>query len=191
MTGPRYRFSVERPGASASRTRPGPFGRPRRRRSGCTRDGSKRAVNALRAALNEGTFTEYHAVAFANMAKSEQVGGHTTAPLLEPANQVAGLRGESFDSAVTTMKYRDVVTASENAHKAAGGDNPRGPGTPTVVVNGRQVTENQSSSLFDQEWSDHRLTSAGGRPRTRWYAGGTVQGMRSPSPARFRRAHSP
>ncbi|MCK8678110.1 DsbA family protein [Streptomyces lichenis] len=130
-------------------------------------DGSQRAVNALRAALDEGKFTEYHAVVFANMDKSEQAGGYTTASLLELANQVAGLRGESFDSAVTTMKYRDFVTASEKAYEAADGEDPRGPGTPTVVINGRRVTEDQSSSLFDQEWFDHLLASAGDRPRIR------------------------
>ncbi|MEU6484073.1 thioredoxin domain-containing protein [Streptomyces sp. NPDC046887] len=130
-------------------------------------DGSKRAVNALRAALDEGKFTEYHAVLFAHMARSEQEGGYTTGSLLELANQVAGLRGESFDSAVTTMKYRTFVTASEKAYEAADGDDPGGPGTPTAVINGRQVTDDAYSRLFDQEWFDQLLTSAGGRPRTR------------------------
>ncbi|WP_255311989.1 thioredoxin domain-containing protein [Streptomyces sp. PTY087I2] len=95
-------------------------------------DGSKRAVNALRAALDAGKFTEYHAVIFENMTVNELAGGYTTASLLKLADQVEGLRSETFDSAVTTMKYKDFVTASQKTYETAGGDDPRGPGTPRL-----------------------------------------------------------
>ncbi|GGR80375.1 hypothetical protein GCM10010284_11980 [Streptomyces rubiginosohelvolus] len=114
-------------------------------------DGSKRAVNALRAALDAGKFTEYHAVIFENMVVNELAGGYTTASLLKLADQVEGLRGETFDSAVTTMKYEDFVTASQKAYEAAGGDDPRGPGTPTVAINGTKVEGDRHNWLFERE----------------------------------------
>ncbi|MFG3089494.1 thioredoxin domain-containing protein [Streptomyces antibioticus] len=92
-------------------------------------DGSKRAVNALRAALEKDKFVEYHTVLFANQPAVESSGGFTTARLLKLAEEVPGLRDEAFDRAVRTMKYSSFVTASEEAYEQAGA------GTPTVVVN--------------------------------------------------------
>lgn len=129
-------------------------------------DGSKRAVNALRAALDAGKFTEYHAVLFDSMAENELAGGYTTASLLELAGQVEGLRSETFDSAVTTMKYRDFVTASERTYEAAGGDDPRGPGTPTVAINGTQITGDQYGWLFEKKLFGLLLNSAHNQPQT-------------------------
>lgn len=74
--------------------------------------GSKKAVNALRAALEAGKFAEYHEVLYAHQPE-EAVDGFTDAYLLELAGQVDGLRGPAFDSAVKSMKYRAFVTASE------------------------------------------------------------------------------
>ncbi|MEV8318700.1 thioredoxin domain-containing protein [Streptomyces sp. NPDC059900] len=121
-------------------------------------DGSKRAVNALRAALDEGKFAEYHAVLFENMTEHELAGGYTTASLLKLAGEVKGLRGKAFDSAVATMKYENFVTASEKTYEAAGGDDPRGPGTPTVAINGTRVTGDLYGSLFDREMFGLLLT---------------------------------
>jgi protein-disulfide isomerase len=94
--------------------------------------GSKKAVNALRAALEEGKFAEYHTVLYQNQPE-ESVDGFTDAHLLEPASQVQGLRGPEFDAAVKSMKYRDFVTASEKVYERAGGKNdPAGPGPPPL-----------------------------------------------------------
>ncbi|MFH8491999.1 DsbA family protein [Streptomyces longisporoflavus] len=123
-------------------------------------EGSKRAVNALRAALDAGKFTEYHAVIFESMAENELAGGYTTASLLELADQVAGLRSERFDSAVATMKYKDFVTDSQKKYEAAGGDDPRGPGTPTVVINGTEVKGDRYGLLFEEESFALLLNSA-------------------------------
>ncbi|AWZ08687.1 MULTISPECIES: thioredoxin domain-containing protein [unclassified Streptomyces] len=125
-------------------------------------DGSKRAVNALRAALDAGLFTEYHTVLMENMAKSERAGGYTTNSLLYLADQVPSLRSEAFDSAVATMKYNDFVMASEKAYEAAGGDDPRGPGTPTVVINGTQITGARYAWLFEERSFGQLLKSARG-----------------------------
>ncbi|MFF9039964.1 DsbA family protein [Streptomyces sp. NPDC014892] len=117
--------------------------------------GSKKAVNALRAALEEGKFAEYHAVLYENQPE-EIVDGFTDAYLLELASEVKGLRGPAFDSAVTTMKYRDFVTRSEKAYEQAGSD-PRGPGTPTAVINGNRVSEEYSGILYDEAAFDQLL----------------------------------
>lgn len=113
-------------------------------------DGSKRAVNALRAALEEGKFVEYHTVLFKHQANVESSGGFTTERLLQLATKVSGLRGEAFDTAVKTMKYRGFVTASEQAYEKTG-DDPRGPGTPTVIINGHAIDGGLYSLIFDKE----------------------------------------
>ncbi|WP_317633433.1 thioredoxin domain-containing protein [Streptomyces sp. HUAS TT20] len=57
--------------------------------------GSKRAVNALRAALAAGKFTEYHAVLYANQP-DESVDGFTDTHLLKLAGKVEGLRSSQY-----------------------------------------------------------------------------------------------
>ncbi|MGW1771452.1 thioredoxin domain-containing protein [Streptomyces sp. NPDC002104] len=125
-------------------------------------DGSKKAVNALRAALDAGLFAEYHTVLMENMAQSERAGGYTNNSLLVLADQVPGLRSQAFDSAVATMKYSDFVTASEKTYEAAGGDDPRGPGTPTVAINGTQITGTRYAWLFEERSFGKLLKSARG-----------------------------
>lgn len=111
--------------------------------------GSKKAVNALRAALEAGKFAEYHEVLYDNQPE-EAVDGFTDAYLLELADQVDGLRGPAFDSAVKSMKYRAFVTASEKAYERAGGrEEPEGPGTPTAVINDVRIPSEYNGLLFD------------------------------------------
>ncbi|MFJ6948247.1 DsbA family protein [Streptomyces wuyuanensis] len=90
----------------------------------------------------------------------------STPSLLELAGQVDGLRSETFDSAVTTMKYRDFVTASERTYEAAGGDDPRRPGTPTVAVNGTQITGDRYGWLFEKTLFGLLLNSTHNQPQT-------------------------
>ncbi|MFF6782077.1 thioredoxin domain-containing protein [Streptomyces sp. NPDC012510] len=119
--------------------------------------GSKKAVNALRAALEEGRFAEYHAVLYENQPE-EAVDGFTDAYLLSLAEEVGGLRGPAFDSAVKTMKYRDFVTRSQKAYERAGGaSDPRGPGTPTAAINGNRIREMYAGVLYDRDAFDQLL----------------------------------
>lgn len=111
-------------------------------------DGSKRAVNALRVALDKGKFVEYHAVLFENQADVESSGGFTTERLLKLAAEVPGLRDEAFDLAVRTMKHSSFVTASQKAYQQFG-DDPIGPGTPTIVVNGHNIDGGLYGVNFD------------------------------------------
>ncbi|MGW7383875.1 DsbA family protein [Streptomyces sp. NPDC054794] len=112
--------------------------------------GSKKAVNALRAALAEGKFAEYHAVLYANQP-AESVDGYTDASLLKLARQVEGLRSPAFDAAVKSMKYRSFVAASQRAYEQAGGaKEPDGPGTPTAVINDVRIPLKYNGMLYDR-----------------------------------------
>ncbi|MFI6351694.1 DsbA family protein [Streptomyces sp. NPDC050743] len=114
-----------------------------------TGSGSRKAVNALRAALDKGKFAEYHDVLYAHQP-AESVDGFTDAYLLKLAGRVPGLRGPDFDSAVKTMKYRSFVTRSEKAYEEAGGaQDPQGPGTPTAEIDGIRVPAEYNGVLFD------------------------------------------
>ncbi|MFJ5292823.1 DsbA family protein [Streptomyces sp. NPDC088348] len=105
--------------------------------------GSKRAANALRAALEKKKFTQYHDVLFAHQPE-ESVDGYTDEFLLRMASLVPGLRGADFDSAVRTMEYRGFVTASEKAYEKA-----KTSGTPGFGVNGRLVPDTVRGAMFD------------------------------------------
>ncbi|MFJ8588883.1 DsbA family protein [Streptomyces sp. NPDC093595] len=128
-------------------------------------DGSKRAVNALRAALEKGKFVEYHAVLFENQAAVENSGGFTTERLLKLAEKVPGLRGETFDQAVRTTKYGSFVTASQQAYQETG-DDPIGPGTPTVAVNGHTIDGGLRGFYFDATAFRLLVTDLHERPAT-------------------------
>ncbi|GLF99092.1 DsbA family protein [Streptomyces yaizuensis] len=138
--------------------------------------GSARAVNALRAALEVGKFTEYHDVLFGEPPESPEPpepperaeGGpgkeYTTEQLLALADRVPGLRGDEFDHSVRQMKFRHFVVASQKAYERF--ERPRGPGTPTVVVNGRTVPDGESDEvLFDRIPFEKLLTQAQGTDR--------------------------
>lgn len=112
-------------------------------------DGSKKAVNALRAALEQDRFAEYHEALYAHR-RADGAGDYTDAFLLELADGIDGLRGPAFDTAVKTMKYRTFVTASQQAYERAGGEEePEGPGTPTAVINGKRIPLEHNGILLD------------------------------------------
>ncbi|MFF8732531.1 DsbA family protein [Streptomyces sp. NPDC015171] len=104
--------------------------------------GSKKAVNALRAALDAGKFAEYHDVLYAGQP-AESVDGFTDAYLLKLAAKVPGLRGHAFDSAVKTMKYRTFVENAEEAYEEADA-----PGTPTAEIDDVRIPNEYSGLLF-------------------------------------------
>ncbi|MFD7475985.1 DsbA family protein [Streptomyces sp. NPDC059837] len=114
-------------------------------------NGSKKAVNALRAALEQGKFVEYHEVLYAHQPE-ESTDGYTDAYLLELAGKVEGLRRPEFSAAVKNMKYRSFVTASQKAYERAGGaKDPEGPGTPTAAINGKQIPTEYNGLLYDSD----------------------------------------
>ncbi|MEU9946213.1 DsbA family protein [Streptomyces lavendulae] len=107
--------------------------------------GSKKAANALWAALEQGKFAEYRAVLLRSQPQ-ENSDGYTDTLLLEAASHVDGLRGPAFDSAVKEMKYADFVEKSQKAYEAVGA-----PVLPAVDINGRRLPEAQSDVLLTEE----------------------------------------
>ncbi|MEU2064397.1 thioredoxin domain-containing protein [Streptomyces sp. NPDC013455] len=128
--------------------------------------GSEKAVNALRAALDAGKFAEYHQMLYAHQPE-ESVDGFTDAYLLKLAGRIDGLRGPAFDSAVKTMKYRSFVTASERAYERAGGkEDPRGPGTPTMDIDGVRIPAEYNGLFFDGEVFGELLANIAENPES-------------------------
>lgn len=121
--------------------------------------GSVKAVNALRAALEQGKFAKYHDVLYANQPP-EEVDGFTDGELLALASKVPGLRSERFDSAVRTMRYRDFVEASEKAYEADGAG-----GTPELRVDGIVLPDGARGLIFDKESTSKLIDIAMGRFR--------------------------
>ncbi|WP_232838588.1 DsbA family protein [Streptomyces geranii] len=129
--------------------------------------GSKKAANALRAALEGDRFAEYHEVLYDNQPEEED-DGFTDARLLELAGQVDGLRTPALESAVKTMKYRAFVTDSERAYERAGTaeeqSRGQGPGTPTAVIDGVKLPEEIGGALYDGKLFGELLEAIRDRP---------------------------
>lgn len=109
------------------------------------RDGSgasKRAMNALRAALEKDLFVEYHEVLYFAQG-TPQAFGFSNETLLRLAEQVPGLRGKKFDAAVKDLKYAQYVT--DSGRKA---DERGFKSTPTLLINGGGIPEDQGGVLF-------------------------------------------
>ncbi|GAA1809908.1 DsbA family protein [Actinomadura chokoriensis] len=109
---------------------------------------------------------EYHAVLYRNQP-AESTDGFTDERLLELASKVDGLRGEEFDAAIATMKYKDFVEASQKAYEMAGTSSSgrAGPGTPTVDVNGTRVPPEDSAVLYTKTVFATMLTNYSLLPR--------------------------
>ncbi len=130
-------------------------------------DGSKRAVNAPRAALEKDRFVEFHSVLFDDQTAVENSGGFTTERLLALAGKVPGLRDAAFDQAVRTMKYSGFVTAAQLAYRRTG-DDPIGPGTPTVVINDHAIDGGLYPINFDEEALPLLVTDLHEHPSSSW-----------------------
>ncbi|MFJ7158383.1 thioredoxin domain-containing protein [Streptomyces sp. NPDC101118] len=99
--------------------------------------GSKRALNALGAAVNESPekFMDYLQVLYANHPaeeKDDKFG--STATLLELADQVPGLRTPAFNKAVKELTYMPWVDKVGQAFYESGEK-----GTPAVYLDGRKL----------------------------------------------------
>lgn len=107
--------------------------------------GSKRAVNALGAAVNESPekFMEYLQVLYKNHpAKESDDKFGSTATLLDLADQVPGLRTPAFNKAVKELTY---MPWAEKVGQAFYDQNMQG--TPDVSVNGKKLTVNSGVGI--------------------------------------------
>jgi protein-disulfide isomerase len=107
--------------------------------------GSKRALNALGAAVNESPekFMEYLQVLFVNhpARESDDVFG-SDAKLLELAGKIPGLRTPAFDRAVEELTY---LPWAERTGRAFQDEGKRG--TPDVSLNGTQLVLNTGRGI--------------------------------------------
>ncbi|GGO81727.1 DsbA family protein [Wenjunlia tyrosinilytica] len=120
--------------------------------------GSKRALNALGAAADQGSgpFLALHKVLYANHPDEHDDAYASTGHLLDLAGKVDGLRNPAFDKAVKDLTYMPWVNKVGRAFDAGGVK-----GTPTVLLNGRKlpvlneraqsVTPQQFTALVDKE----------------------------------------
>ncbi|MEV6488855.1 thioredoxin domain-containing protein [Actinoplanes sp. NPDC051633] len=103
---------------------------------------STRAAGAAAAAAAEGKFTEYHKVLFDNQP-SEGSNGLDNAKLVELGKTV-GLAGGTFTDAVNSGRYDSWVTKVTETASAKGVT-----GTPTVLVNGKRLTNPTPAELTE------------------------------------------
>ncbi len=124
----RVRSQGRRAGAAQGRGAPGGEDRVRPRLSFLDDrvggSGSKKAVNALRAALDAGKFASTTTCCTPTSPRRAST-GFTDAYLLKLAGRVEGLRGPAFDSAVKTMEVPVVRHRGREGVRAGG----RGGGT--------------------------------------------------------------
>jgi protein-disulfide isomerase len=105
-------------------------------------DTSSRAANAAVCASDQGVFSPWHAAAYA--AQPEEGAGWTDADLVGFAEQV-GLAGDElsgFESCVADGTYLDYVADMQEAANRDGVTS-----TPTVVVNGEELSPQETSLL--------------------------------------------
>ncbi|MDI6101869.1 thioredoxin domain-containing protein [Actinoplanes sp. NEAU-A12] len=93
---------------------------------------STRAAAASAAAGQEGKFTEFHDVLYANRP-AENTAGLTDAKMIELAASV-GLTSETFTTAVNGGTYKTWATQATEKFSKKGFN-----GTPTIAVNGEQL----------------------------------------------------
>ncbi|MEU9101172.1 thioredoxin domain-containing protein [Streptomyces sp. NPDC048361] len=118
-------------------------------------EGSKRAANAMRAAVERGKFSEFHAAVFASQPEKETDDAFTADNLLKIAGKVPGLRGAAFDKAVRENTYSDFVKAAESAFEDSGVNS-----SPTVLIDGKKPA-GDGWAMFDAAAFKKVLAAAG------------------------------
>lgn len=107
-------------------------------------DSSTRAANAAVCAADAGVFSEWHQAAFE--AQPEEGAGYTDEALLGFAEQ-GGLSGaalQDFSACLDEGRYLDYVADMQEASERAGVT-----GTPTVVVEGQTLEQEQVQRLIE------------------------------------------
>ena len=104
--------------------------------------GSKRALNALGAAADQGSgpFLALHQVLYANHPEEHDDAYASTGHLLDLAGTVDGLRTPAFDKAVKDLTYMPWVKKVAHAFDTSGVK-----GTPTVLLNGKKLPSSTSA----------------------------------------------
>ncbi|MBB4981690.1 MULTISPECIES: thioredoxin domain-containing protein [Streptomyces] len=115
-------------------------------------DGSKRAVNALRASVDAGKFPQYHSELFRTQPDESDETAYENHELITSAWKV-GLFSHRFVDSVVHNKYAKFVDDSEYAVEHSGAL-----GTPTVRINGADVSDDV---LYDSAKFAEALAASG------------------------------
>ncbi|MFF3091482.1 thioredoxin domain-containing protein [Streptomyces nojiriensis] len=117
--------------------------------------GSKSAANALRAAVDQQKFADYHGLLYRQQSRVRKSGGFTQDQLLGLAIMIPGLRGPEFDAAVLETKHRDFVEAADEVLR-------RSPvrGTPSMAIDGAFVPSDSHALFTDRNRLYRRLKKA-------------------------------
>ncbi|MGW7515674.1 DsbA family protein [Streptomyces sp. NPDC054796] len=108
--------------------------------------GSKNAANAAVCARDEGRFKEYHDVLFRHQPEEQDDAFANKKTLIGLAKKVDGLDGAAFRSCVNDGKHDKWVERSTTAFQNSGHQ-----GTPTVLLDGKNLYGDQSDPLTPQK----------------------------------------
>jgi protein-disulfide isomerase len=98
---------------------------------------SRQAAEAARCAYEQGKFWEYHDELYANSPKA-------SADNLKSYAKQVGLNVDSFDACFASRKYKAIVQQDLSEGMQLGLS-----GTPTIFINGREISGNQSRATFE------------------------------------------
>ncbi|MET7474554.1 thioredoxin domain-containing protein [Streptomyces sp. NPDC005648] len=101
--------------------------------------GSLRAGNAAACAQDAGKFRDYHDVLYENQPEETNDAFSDNSKLIELAGKVSGLDTATFRTCVNDGTHDSWVDKSNAAFKAGGFT-----GTPTVLLNGRNIYQDQT-----------------------------------------------
>ncbi|MFF0227517.1 DsbA family protein [Streptomyces sp. NPDC004629] len=101
--------------------------------------GSRRSANAAACAQDAGKFREYHDVLYENQPKETDDAFSSDDKLIELAGKVNGLDTPEFQKCVRDGTHNSWVAKSNKAFQAGGFT-----GTPTVLLNGKNIYQDQS-----------------------------------------------
>ncbi|MGI5351815.1 DsbA family protein [Streptomyces sp. CA-250714] len=104
--------------------------------------GSHEAANAAACARDKGKFAPYHDVLYRNQPGEQQDAFASTQRLIQLAGKVDGLADAGFKECVTSGRHDDWVKRSDAAFRSSGYK-----GTPTVLLNGKDIFSDQSDPL--------------------------------------------
>ncbi|MGA4842570.1 DsbA family protein [Streptomyces sp. G45] len=108
--------------------------------------GSLRAANAAACAQDAGKFPAYHDVLFQNQPPEPDDAFGDNDKLIELAGKVDGLTTAAFKKCVTDGTHSSWVVKSDKAFEDAGLR-----GTPTVLLDGKNIFEDQKNPLTPQK----------------------------------------
>ncbi|MFF4493190.1 DsbA family protein [Streptomyces sp. NPDC001546] len=138
--------------------------------------GSLNAANAAACAQDAGKFPAYHDVLFVNQPVETDDAYAKNAKLLELAGKVDGLDTPAFRSCVEDGTHNSWVAKSHEAFRAG-----KFKGTPTVLLDGKDIFGDQATPLTPQKLKEKVEANAGAAGAPKPSGSASASGSASPS----------